>query len=178
MISSKPVGSIDELMLLHDEDFVHWAYLSILGRPADPSGLYSYSLQIRRGVDKYQIIAALANSSEGQSLPAQRLPGLQRALEHAKHSKPSWFGKLVRRAACAVFYPVINELGAIERRIARLDQVEPREVSRSSTASESPHVVKVESRKIEELRTMSMSARDVYFRLKDAAAEHERKVVR
>lgn len=55
-----------ELLLLEDRSFVEQAYLVVLGRQADPSGLRSYLERCQRGISKEQILSELRASSEGR----------------------------------------------------------------------------------------------------------------
>lgn len=68
-----------ELLALDGMAFVRHAYLAILGRDPDPSGLAHYSQRLASGVPKVQILADLRADPEGQAY-ASRLAGLDELL--------------------------------------------------------------------------------------------------
>jgi FkbM family methyltransferase len=59
--------SVTDLLNLYDEQFVHAAYRSILGRRPDPEGFQYYSNRVRQGVSKLDIIRQLCSSNEAKS---------------------------------------------------------------------------------------------------------------
>jgi hypothetical protein len=59
-------NSLEELCGMADADFVNCAFVTILGRQADPDGCAHYVRQLRRGVAKLTIINALRRSNEGR----------------------------------------------------------------------------------------------------------------
>ncbi len=63
-----PFSELERLLQLRDKQFVRGAYQLVLQRDADPNGFSFYLSQLRRGVDKVQIVGQLRNSSEGQKL--------------------------------------------------------------------------------------------------------------
>src|ERR1700690_2307984 len=73
-----PQITVEVLLSLHDEEFVKTAYSEILGRAPDSDGLAHYLAQVRTGTDKAEIIADLANSTEGRchSARMKELPGV------------------------------------------------------------------------------------------------------
>jgi ADP-heptose:LPS heptosyltransferase len=78
-LSSNLPRSLEELFILHDEEFLRVAYHVILGREIDRSGMESFLRRIRRGDSKLEILASLRYSAEGRRVNAQ-LPGLRKAL--------------------------------------------------------------------------------------------------
>jgi hypothetical protein len=58
-----------------DEGFLRWAYVTLLGRPADPEGLNVYLRQMAAGKSKVSILKQLSRSDEGRAHGA-RLPDL------------------------------------------------------------------------------------------------------
>lgn len=59
--------SLDEFMQLHDTTFVKSAYLAILHREPDNTGLKHYVLRIREGTSKVRVLSDLIQSQEGRS---------------------------------------------------------------------------------------------------------------
>lgn len=66
---------VDDLLRLNDVEFVSQAFLSILGRAADPHGLKHYLDALGRGFARTRILRTLADSEEG-SRHESRLGGL------------------------------------------------------------------------------------------------------
>ena len=68
---SKPANGepmeISALLRLEGRSFVESAYATLLGRPADESGLASYTASLESGVEKSEIVRALATSPEGRA---------------------------------------------------------------------------------------------------------------
>lgn len=84
-----PFG-IDDIMELQDKDFINAAYIMLLGRAVDPSGLKNFTerLQARPGA-RLSILHEIKNSDEGQKYPASvPLPPLPQGLSFPK--KPEW----------------------------------------------------------------------------------------
>jgi hypothetical protein len=57
---------------LEGEAFVRQAYQRLLGRPADPDGLKSYTQQLIQGLRKEQLVAELEDSPEGRLVARRR----------------------------------------------------------------------------------------------------------
>ena len=74
--------SLSELVAKDGRMFIEHAYLSLLRRKADESGLAFYIAQLEAGVDKREIIRALATSPEGRSR-SLRMEGLADLLDSA-----------------------------------------------------------------------------------------------
>jgi len=72
---TRDVGAVSELLALDDQAFVRQAFLILLGREADPTGLHDYTKRIRSGESKMQIIAEIHGGPEGRANGA-RIPGL------------------------------------------------------------------------------------------------------
>jgi O-antigen biosynthesis protein len=73
MTSATPtvkVLTLDELFSYQDERFIHYAYLTILGRYPDSEGMLYYLTRIRSGIKKIEILAQLRLSKEGSGRPA------------------------------------------------------------------------------------------------------------
>src|SRR3979490_2651471 len=102
---SKPVESVEQLLTLHDEDFVHCVYLTVLGRPADPTGFTGYLNLVRQGADRGGILVALATSPGARQLDPQRLPGLKEIVDEARRKRPSFLSKAIFRLLSRVLRP-------------------------------------------------------------------------
>lgn len=63
-----PFSELERLLQLRDKQFVRGAYHLVLQRDSDPKGFSFYLSQLRRGVDKIQIVGQLRKSPEGQKL--------------------------------------------------------------------------------------------------------------
>jgi cysteine sulfinate desulfinase/cysteine desulfurase-like protein len=177
----QPVSTVEDLLNLHDESFVHNAYLSVLRRPADPSGFASHLKQLRAGADKEQLIAALATSAEGKFVTDEHLPGLKQTIERAQRNRPPFWLKAVRKVLVQALQPLINQLNASDQRLhalslitqAKFDRIEAMLLQLESNPSTgSGSAVTPEER--QELQHMSEHAREVYFKLKDAVAHQKR----
>lgn len=122
---------LENLLALHDEEFVANAYRTLLKRPADPSGLASHVALLREGADKALLIVELARSQEGLEA-AVDLPGLTEFVRANTPTPPSLATRLVWRLAqlfMAPLYPRVraldNQLHALEfRLVRRVDQLE------------------------------------------------------
>lgn len=68
----------ERLVALEDEALVKAAYPFLLGRPADPAGAAHWIDQLRRGIDKFEVLANLRYSTEGKD-HAAATHGLRRA---------------------------------------------------------------------------------------------------
>ncbi len=172
--------SVAELLGLHDEEFVRCAYLSILGRPADPGGFAEYLRQIRLGMDKRMLLVVIATSAEGRAIHAdERLPGLPELIIQVDSEKNrSFFSRLMSRWMADALKPlsvqveasghrVALQIKTIQEQIDRLDAA----VGTLSAADQSSHHDRLE---LSELRRMTLHARQIYFHLRDAAAKHSR----
>jgi FkbM family methyltransferase len=73
-----PAASVDQLFRLSDTAFVQCAYVSILGREADPDGFSEHVTRLQAGEDRLTQIAALRWSREGVAY-GSTLTGLDRA---------------------------------------------------------------------------------------------------
>lgn len=114
----------EQLLRLGDEAFVQAAYLTILGRDADPSGLNAYVSLVRDGEDKGKILQALLQSTEASQRVAA-LPGLQAFVSQRRARENSRWRRLMRRIrrAFGAVDPEEQErlLRRIENRLIRLD---------------------------------------------------------
>lgn len=116
------VDSAADLLAFHDEEFVRHAYIYVLGRPADLSGLKHFLQRVRSGDDRRQILAALRQSDEGQARPSQ-LPGLDELIRPFSRSRAMLFRK--KEDSDRYLRAMINELYRREvrhdERVSRLE---------------------------------------------------------
>lgn len=113
--------SLEQLLELHDEAFVTQAYQSILGRMPDPGGLANYLKQVRAGVHKAQIVAELAQSSEGK-LRSVEPPGLRYAVAKYRKRAPTLGRRLLQQMMNAAMEPLERHLRAIDNQLYLLEQ--------------------------------------------------------
>lgn len=78
----RPARSVSEIMRADGEIFVRWAYITMLGRPADAGGLAFYLRRMSEGKTKVSILKQMKKSAEGRAYHA-RLPGLGNAIRRA-----------------------------------------------------------------------------------------------
>jgi hypothetical protein len=88
--------SIETLLDLPDEEFVKAAYLLVLGRNPDPSGLAHYSRQVREGEEKAAILAELARSEEGRRTSSGRPEIIKLINELSRCPRSSLLGSVQR----------------------------------------------------------------------------------
>jgi len=69
-------STASELLDLRGRPFLEAAYLSVLGRPADPEGVTYYLSALERGMSKTVILGALRSSAEGRAY-GMNLPGMK-----------------------------------------------------------------------------------------------------
>jgi len=101
-ISPTLATTLDELLSYHDEQFVHSAYLTLLGREPDPEGLGYYLGRVRRGYSKMHLVAQLRTSKEGRLHAKERkslgasLPRLDKAIRHHQRVRLPLIGWLFK----------------------------------------------------------------------------------
>jgi FkbM family methyltransferase len=89
-------STLDELLAYHDQNFIHCAYRTLLGRAPDPEGLGYYLRRLRAGFSKIYILAQLRLSKEGKS-HGVKLTELDIAIQRYQKSKYPLIGWLFRR---------------------------------------------------------------------------------
>ena len=145
-------NSLEELCGMADADFVNCAFVTILGRQADPDGRAHYLRQVRRGVAKFAIINALRQSSEG-SRHDPGIRGLDRTLRRHRRASLPVIGPLIS------LFSGIEGNSPIERRFRAFENGVhiDRELS-TARFSLLHHYVVVADRKIDALNEMARSA--------------------
>jgi hypothetical protein len=113
--------TLEQLIELHDHAFVTKAYEVILGRAPDPGGLSNYLAQVRSGVHKAQIIAELAQSSEGR-LKGIDLPGMHAIIAKYRKGAPDFLHRLFRRLTNASMEATERQLRIIDNRLYLMEQ--------------------------------------------------------
>lgn len=93
MTSKLPV-SIETLLDLPDEEFVQAAYLLVLGRHPDPSGLAHYSRLVRDGAEKAAILVELARSDEAYRTSSGRPEIIKFINELSRSPRSSFLGSV------------------------------------------------------------------------------------
>jgi len=175
-----PAASAEALLAMEDAEFVSSAYLSVLGRPADPVGFADYLRHIRAGASKSDILAALATSPEAKRLDPDRISGLARIVREAKRIRVPFFSR-------RTFKRVIRRVEVCEYRISKMEQSFAARLEKLESelgallhghrrqmqgGALSPVILDPELRL--KLREMSLHARSLYFQLEEAVKEHLR----
>jgi hypothetical protein len=172
------VQHADQLLVLYDEAFVRSAYLNVLGRQPDPAGLASFLLQTRKGVDREQLIAALALSDEGRALPMERLPGLRDLLQRAQRNRPSIFRRAIRRLNTISNGPIFNRLEALEHQVIALTSQTRLQLHHAEKTLANAYSIPADESIIDAEREgfagMSSHARKVYLQLREASERYKR----
>lgn len=88
-------STASELLDLRGRPFLEAAYLSILGRPADPEGVTFYLSALERGMSKTTILGALRSSAEGRAY-GMNLPGMNRIQRRYRISRLPLIGHVSR----------------------------------------------------------------------------------
>ena len=188
---TQPAASVDELLAMQDAQFVACAYISILGRPVDPDGLRTYLGHVRGGADKAELVLEIAASPEAQDSPGIKLAGLDLLAQRTRRNRPSFFSRRISSLIKNSLMPLQRRIDACDYRIteleesleSRLGRLEDAIASRRNGSTETrghqavvPHSDSDDSEHAQ-LQRMSLHARSLYFRLKDAAREHLRAAI-
>lgn len=91
---SPAVSSLASLLALQDREFIHVAYVTLLGRSPDQKGNDYYLSRLRSGEEKIAILKQLRVSGEGKAYNA-RVANLDRAIARYKLKKIPIIGSLV-----------------------------------------------------------------------------------
>jgi hypothetical protein len=114
-------ATLQDLLKLHDEDFVRSAYLTILGRSADPEGLDHYLTQVRAGTNRAAIIADLAESTEGKRNGTQ-LIGLENVIAKYGSGARSIWARLFKLIRTGRIQSTERQFRIIENRLYVFEQ--------------------------------------------------------
>lgn len=104
------VTDLGELLALPDDRFVQAAYVTVLGRDADPDGGRHYSQRLRQGESRLRVLADLRWSAEGRSR-APALPMLDDALRWLRRSRVPIWGRRARARLDALLVGVPSSKG-------------------------------------------------------------------
>jgi glycosyltransferase involved in cell wall biosynthesis len=97
LLSSKSAATLEDLLILNGEAFLHCAYRTILNRAPDDSGIKYYMNRINSGVSKIEVLAQLRTGAEGRSREVS-ITGLNEAIRRHKQLKNPLLGPLLRMA--------------------------------------------------------------------------------
>ena len=96
--------AVGALSGLGDDAFVHKAYATLLGRPADPTGFRDYCAKLRAGIARAQIWGELATSDEAKRFaarPAPRPVSTASAPAQPKPAAPATLAQLLKLEGAA-----------------------------------------------------------------------------
>lgn len=88
-------NSLEDLCRFADRDFIHCAFVTLLGRQADPEGEAYYLARLRGGEAMHSILWSLRRSAEGRAHDPG-ITGLDRALRKHRNANRPLIGWLVR----------------------------------------------------------------------------------
>jgi len=161
--------SLDELLAYYDTDFVHCAYLTLIGRVPDPEGMRYYLTRIRAGRSKIAIIHQLTLSIEAKNHNANVI-GLKRVLRQYKWKKIPILG---------VFIGSISDEDSILQKMNQMENsmhLLGREMNTRFDAIEQQISVMNEINDVQnpsnELETLSPSAQEIYCQLQSALKQN------
>ena len=111
--------SVEQLLSLHDDEFVRCAYLTVLRRPADTGGFANYLAELRQGTAKEKILVELADSPEGRSL-GDALPGLKALVLRVGREENSLVHRVRRQLGWQSRVPMETQLRRMENTMHRM----------------------------------------------------------
>ena len=193
--------TLAELLALHDQRFVACAYQTLLGRAPDPEGLGYYLGRLRAGFSKTRVLAQLHLSAEGKA-HATKLHGLDAAIQRHRRAQQPLIGWLFRLLdGTEGNHPTERKLRAIENQLFLLGDESNRRFNQMETALAGLHylvvqqtqsvvaamsgahqtslenatIIPVKPSEPDGLKQLPSRARNIYFQLKSAAANHVRR---
>jgi glycosyltransferase involved in cell wall biosynthesis len=87
--------TLPELLSLSDEEFIHAAYIAVLGRPADSSGFSYYTGLLGSGIDRVEILSQMRSGPEGRSRHT-KVKMLDRAIHRRRILKIPFVGSVLK----------------------------------------------------------------------------------
>ena len=117
--ASTASASLEELLSLHDSQFITAAYLTILKRPVDDDGLAGYLRHLRDGMSKAELLAVLARSPEGQAANCQ-LPGLTDLIAATSPVPVSMLTRILKMVGTERKQDTGRQLTRVENQLGRL----------------------------------------------------------
>ena len=195
-------STLAKLTACHDQQFILFAYQTLLGRAPDSEGVDYYIGRLRTGISKIQILAQIRLSKEGKAYKAN-VQGLDAAIRQYQRQQKPLIGWLFR-----IFfdnkenYPIDQKLRSIENLIYMVSNESHVHFNKLETALDSLHnLVMQQTQTIavslktsdnnnldnplstansrpepDGLQHLSPSARDVYFELKKSAETYATRV--
>jgi hypothetical protein len=132
--------NLNDLLRLDGRAFVNTAYLAILKRPADESGMRTYLHHLSQGARKEQLVLALAQSPEAMALSQPNLDvtplidaerrsrgnGLVALFRRKKRNKPQHAGQAIERIESAIaelHHMLMEQQQMLAEQLARLNDV-------------------------------------------------------
>lgn len=122
-------GSIEQLLVLEDEQFVVAAYKMLLHRPPDPGGRQHYLQRVRAGIDKAHIIYEIAIGEEARRV-GTNLAGLDALIRRQRSGRipvvrayllwrgliepNGWYARRLRALASQMARAATNQSGSPE----------------------------------------------------------------
>jgi FkbM family methyltransferase len=107
-------GALDQLLALHNDEFVRGAYAAVLQRPPDIDGYSFYLNRLQRGTPKWQLLAEMADSEEAKG--RERLGGLDALIRAQRRARFPLIGAFARRRTR------IEGASAVETRLRAIEQ--------------------------------------------------------
>lgn len=120
-------ANIQELLSYFDEDFVHCAYATLLGRKPEPEGLQNYVALLQNNASRESVAVALATSPEGAKYAAES-PGLDELVKRHQRRAERNPGRIIRKllpfhfAPKSVQVPVDGAPPSIEALLSQQDE--------------------------------------------------------
>lgn len=139
-------NTLAELCNFSGTSFVRCAFVTILGRQADPTGEAYYLAQLRTGVAKLSIINSLRRSAEGREFDPG-IAGLDRALKKHRRARRRFIGPIIR------WFTGREGDSAVERRLrATLHELEIERNLSALRAATANHYLVVLTGKVDDVR--------------------------
>jgi len=111
---------VDQLLALNDAEFVHGAYINLLGRPADHTGFQAYLVQLRKGMEKEVLICSLIQSPEGKLAGSSNFPGAAELIKRVQHYRFRRCKKIIRHIFFIALRPLHDHIDAIQKSMTEL----------------------------------------------------------
>ncbi len=115
------MNEINNLLNSTGRQFIESAFMHLLMRSPDPSGMNAYLKRLRRGVSKTEILLSIADSPEGKSKSIGLTPELTAFLVASRRNRSSFLRRGLQRFGFTLQEPLFQRLDDIE---VRLDQIQ------------------------------------------------------
>ncbi|MHB1656194.1 MAG: FkbM family methyltransferase [Burkholderiales bacterium] len=193
-----PPQHIYELFIFDEREFITVAYRTLLGREPDPNGMNYYLGRLRMGYGKASIIVQLANSSE--AVPQCKIKGLSKLIKEEQQANHWFWGLFSRHQRTErIIQKNVEEIGRLMSSITLLKsaiQTLPSVIDEHAqriqgslkqlalqTTDEIPNHIAIDHSKNmtseyteepEELKHLTLRARNIYWRLKKSVQQTQR----